>query len=183
MADAIWTTQLGTRIPIGKMSDSHLLNTHRMLCGKMDEFHVMRTTNLDMPMSDKLKAIAWADHEWVVLMKCEYKERDLKPLIVMRDPLWGMWAEPVITIGGYDSLCVTDIDDEALLALYCQMINSRETVFGYMRGSGPQGDAAQDAFDAEFKLAMEFEIQSINHMRHVKGIVDRRGLVVEAEES
>lgn len=43
--------------------------------------------------------------------------------------------------------------------------------------------SAEYSQDAEFKLAMEFEIQSINHMRHVKGIVDRRGLVVEAEES
>lgn len=81
----VWTTKEGKRIPISKMSDSHLLNTIKFLERKSDAFDIIP------PMFQGEMAQYYADQEYddamehrmeilgmVELMKVEANKRGIR---------------------------------------------------------------------------------------------------------
>jgi len=174
MRTPIWSQKDRMKIPISEMSDTHIVNTHRMLCRYLRNFiH----DEGEWPESQTLESsMAFGGYQWVKMFEAECERRGLATIAEYPNIDFQL-LEPVY--GGVGAL--TTMSDECLLEFQASLERAGANVLDMMRGSGPQGDAAQDAFDREFQESMEWEVNASDMLPIINGEINRRGLESECE--
>lgn len=165
----IWTTKDKQRIPVTKMSDSHVQNTHRMMAGAIETMDSL----LDEEMLDGYLDRMWAAIRWLQVFHDECCLRKINRLRSgppirneghVREPVWD------------EDMRLSEILDGDIVFLEYDLRSAGIAVIGMLCSTEPNGDAAQDAFWGEFHYANKMSVLAGRWLSVFQGEANRRGL-------
>lgn len=173
-----WTQRGGTKIAIADMSNGHLLNTHKMVVYLLRPMlEVPDDGRLFFRVRESYEGRAWNCKRWIEVLAKECYERSIETL-VDAPPDANLIHEPTLIFDaeGYDYRHVSEMEDAEVLEWYNDLSGVGGILLDCATHTAPSSDAACDAWEQEYRFALEMETKAADWLPLFRGEVGRRGL-------